>query len=107
MKGYEGMESTIGPMARSLDSLNVFMEAVIGAEPAMYDSKVAERVSLSTSSVSLPLQQTKLIHHCGSLGARSRPCSRCGAFTSLLRMTTALCTLTRRSDVLSMSLRRP
>lgn len=101
------MESTIGPMARSLDSLNVFMEAVIGAEPATYDSKVVERVSLSTSSVSLPLQQTKLIHHCGSLGARSRPCSRCGAFTSLLRMTTALCTLTRRSDVLSMSLRRP
>lgn len=57
MKGYEGMESTIGPMARSLDSLNVFMEAVIGAEPAMYDSKVIERVSLSNSSVFVPLRQ--------------------------------------------------
>ncbi len=58
MKGYEGMESTIGPMARSLDSLNVFMEAVIGAEPSMYDSKVVERVSPSGRSIFLPLRQT-------------------------------------------------
>ncbi|KWU44658.1 amidase [Rhodotorula sp. JG-1b] len=54
MKGYEGMESTIGPMARSLDSLNVFMEAVIGAEPAMYDSKVIERPWCSFSSMQPP-----------------------------------------------------
>ncbi|GEM12062.1 amidase [Rhodotorula toruloides] len=43
MKGYEGMESTIGPMARSIDSLEVFMAAVIGAEPWWQDAKTVER----------------------------------------------------------------
>ncbi|BGP29156.1 hypothetical protein JCM10296v2_000894 [Rhodotorula toruloides] len=43
MKGYEGMESTIGPMARSIDSLEVFMQAVVGAEPWMFDAKTVER----------------------------------------------------------------
>lgn len=48
MKGFEGMESTIGPMARSLDSLNVFMDAVIGAEPWLFDAKTVERVRKSS-----------------------------------------------------------
>lgn len=48
MKGFEGMESTIGPMARSLDSLNVFMDAVIGAEPWLFDAKTVERVHKSS-----------------------------------------------------------
>ncbi|BGP05084.1 hypothetical protein JCM10049v2_000888 [Rhodotorula toruloides] len=43
MKGYEGMESTIGPMARSIDSLEVFMRAVVGAEPWLFDAKTVER----------------------------------------------------------------
>ncbi|BGP45084.1 hypothetical protein JCM10450v2_000901 [Rhodotorula kratochvilovae] len=43
LKGFEGIESTIGPMARSVDSLEVFMRAVIGAEPWLFDAKVVER----------------------------------------------------------------
>ncbi|KAK4047613.1 hypothetical protein OIV83_005271 [Microbotryomycetes sp. JL201] len=54
MKGYEGMESTIGPMARSLNSLDVFMKAVCGAEPSMYDSKVVERPWQIPSTIVVP-----------------------------------------------------
>ncbi|GAA5956390.1 hypothetical protein JCM10213_000558, partial [Rhodosporidiobolus nylandii] len=43
LKGFEAIESTIGPLARSVDSLRVFMDAVVGAEPWLRDSKVIER----------------------------------------------------------------
>lgn len=38
--GFEGIESTVGPMARSISSLEVFMKAVIGARPWLLDPKV-------------------------------------------------------------------
>ncbi|GJN93350.1 hypothetical protein Rhopal_006403-T1 [Rhodotorula paludigena] len=43
LKGFEGIESTIGPLARSVDSLDVVMRAVIDAEPSLFDPKVIER----------------------------------------------------------------
>ncbi|GAA6041344.1 hypothetical protein JCM8097_007673 [Rhodosporidiobolus ruineniae] len=52
LKGFEGIESTIGPMARSVDSLRVFMDAVVDAEPCLRDSKVIERPWLPSSDAS-------------------------------------------------------
>ena len=44
MKGFEGIKSVIGPMTRSVATLDTFMDAVIGAEPWMIDPAVIERV---------------------------------------------------------------
>ncbi|BGP12227.1 hypothetical protein JCM10213_007485 [Rhodosporidiobolus nylandii] len=41
--GAEGIESVVGPMATSLESLRVFMRAVVGAKPWERDAKVVER----------------------------------------------------------------
>lgn len=41
--GAEALESVLGPMANSLESLEVFMKAVVGARPWEWDSRVVER----------------------------------------------------------------
>jgi amidase len=41
--GAEALESVLGPMANSLESLEVFMKAVVGAKPWEWDSRVVER----------------------------------------------------------------
>ncbi|ORY90294.1 amidase signature domain-containing protein [Leucosporidium creatinivorum] len=41
--GAEALESVLGPMANSLESLEVFMKAVVGAKPWEWDSRVIER----------------------------------------------------------------
>lgn len=41
--GAEALESVVGPMATSLESLRVFMRAVISAKPWEYDPRVVER----------------------------------------------------------------
>ncbi|GAA5854137.1 hypothetical protein JCM9279_002846 [Rhodotorula babjevae] len=41
--GAEALESVVGPMATSRESLRVLMRAVIGARPWEYDAKVVER----------------------------------------------------------------
>lgn len=50
MKGAEGIESVIGPLARSYSSIDVFMKAVIAAQPWLYDSRVIERVRPTAQS---------------------------------------------------------
>ncbi|GAA5930372.1 hypothetical protein JCM3775_004371 [Rhodotorula graminis] len=42
-EGAEALESVVGPMAMSLESLRVFMRSVVGARPWEYDAKVVER----------------------------------------------------------------
>ncbi|GAA5845141.1 hypothetical protein JCM11251_008008 [Rhodosporidiobolus azoricus] len=42
-EGAEALESVLGPMANSLQSLRVLMSAIIGAKPWEYDAKVVER----------------------------------------------------------------
>lgn len=41
--GAEALESVLGPMANSLESLEVFMSAVVEARPWEWDSRVVER----------------------------------------------------------------
>jgi len=46
MKGAEGILSVVGPIARSLASVEFFMKAVIDSEPWILDPQVIERVRL-------------------------------------------------------------
>ncbi|KAI5479485.1 hypothetical protein MNV49_003427 [Pseudohyphozyma bogoriensis] len=41
--GAEALESVLGPMARSLSSVQTFMKAIVEARPWEFDSKVVER----------------------------------------------------------------
>ncbi|KAM0747681.1 amidase [Meredithblackwellia eburnea MCA 4105] len=43
LKGFEGIESVIGPMARSISTLKTVSEAIITAEPWLLDSRVIEK----------------------------------------------------------------
>ncbi|GAA5942587.1 uncharacterized protein JCM15063_000044 [Sporobolomyces koalae] len=43
MKGFEGIKSTIGPIARDVRTIEAFMQAVIGAEPWLSDVTVIEK----------------------------------------------------------------
>lgn len=43
LHGFEAIESVIGPIARSVNTLKIVTKALIGAEPWFYDSRVIEK----------------------------------------------------------------
>lgn len=75
LKGFEGIESTIGPLARSVDSLDVVMRAVLDAEPSLCDPKVVERVRgvlLLLSTTPDMLSSLPALDHCDWVAHASR-----------------------------------